>query len=257
MKCKCVCVCVCYIVMFKWWINVVFVFFGAHRPAQSVKVMIAIAIFLTYSLQFYVPMNIVWSNIRANFSEKNLTLAEYTTRFSLIVSWQFHEECQDNHSFIIISLLSADIYCCISNCDSDNRSIHVTNWSNLRQHIGFHLSGHYWNHHILRSTRFRISELDFVQRHFPDSFRYSWFLLRNVCKHCWDSWNTRITVIVSVNVFFSLILLFFDFRLISISLFGFPWVYTQLIEFPVVYLKKKTKKTRIFLCDKYYIVITI
>lgn len=64
----------------------------ACRLAQSVKVMIAIAIFLTYALQFYVPMNIVWVNIRDHFSEKNKTLAEYTTRFSLIVS------CFD-HSF--------------------------------------------------------------------------------------------------------------------------------------------------------------
>lgn len=48
--------------------------------------MIAIAIFLTYALQFYVPMNIIWMNIREHFSEKNKTLAEYATRFSLIVS---------------------------------------------------------------------------------------------------------------------------------------------------------------------------
>lgn len=48
--------------------------------------MIAIAIFLTYALQFYVPMNIIWINIRDQFSEKNKTLAEYATRFSLIVS---------------------------------------------------------------------------------------------------------------------------------------------------------------------------
>lgn len=48
--------------------------------------MIAIAIFLTYALQFYVPMNIIWNNISKHFSEKTKTLAEYTTRFSMIVS---------------------------------------------------------------------------------------------------------------------------------------------------------------------------
>ncbi len=53
--------------------------------------MIAIAIFLTYCLQFYVPMNIIWSNIRDKFPEKNKQVAEYATRFSLIVSVErFH-----------------------------------------------------------------------------------------------------------------------------------------------------------------------
>ncbi|KAJ6647742.1 Proton-coupled amino acid transporter-like protein pathetic, partial [Pseudolycoriella hygida] len=54
--------------------------------AQSVKLMIAIAIFLTYCLQFYVPMNITWINIRDKFSENNKQLAEYATRFLLITS---------------------------------------------------------------------------------------------------------------------------------------------------------------------------
>lgn len=52
--------------------------------------MIAVAIFLTYALQFYVPMNIIWANIRDHFSEKTKTLAEYTTRFSMIVSTGCH-----------------------------------------------------------------------------------------------------------------------------------------------------------------------
>lgn len=64
---------------------VYFVYFH-FRLAQSVKLMIAIAIFLTYSLQFYVPMNIVWTNIRGNFPESKKNFAEYITRFSLIVS---------------------------------------------------------------------------------------------------------------------------------------------------------------------------
>lgn len=57
-----------------------------HRLAQSVKLMIAVAIFLTYSLQFYVPMNILWTNIRDRIPEKYKQIVEYTTRFTLIVS---------------------------------------------------------------------------------------------------------------------------------------------------------------------------
>lgn len=54
--------------------------------AQSVKLMIALAIFLTYALQFYVPMEIIWKNTRHHFSEDNKNVAEYTIRFTLIVS---------------------------------------------------------------------------------------------------------------------------------------------------------------------------
>lgn len=55
------------------------------RLAQSVKLAIAIAIFLTYTLQFYVPMEIIWKNVRGNFSESNKNLAEYAIRWTLVV----------------------------------------------------------------------------------------------------------------------------------------------------------------------------
>lgn len=47
--------------------------------------MIAIAIFLTYSLQFYVPMEIIWKSVKGNFNtHKNA--AEYSIRIGLVVS---------------------------------------------------------------------------------------------------------------------------------------------------------------------------
>lgn len=46
--------------------------------------MIAVAIFFTYSLQFYVPMEIIWKNVRQFFGAKK-NLAEYTIRILLII----------------------------------------------------------------------------------------------------------------------------------------------------------------------------
>lgn len=47
--------------------------------------MIAVAVFLTYSLQFYVPMEIIWKNVKGNFNEHK-NVAEYSIRIGLVVS---------------------------------------------------------------------------------------------------------------------------------------------------------------------------
>ncbi|XP_055640560.1 proton-coupled amino acid transporter-like protein pathetic isoform X2 [Toxorhynchites rutilus septentrionalis] len=52
--------------------------------AQAVKLMIAVAIFLTYTLQFYVPMEIIWKNVKHNFNEHK-NAAEYSIRIGLVV----------------------------------------------------------------------------------------------------------------------------------------------------------------------------
>ncbi|PSN47057.1 Proton-coupled amino acid transporter-like protein pathetic [Blattella germanica] len=53
--------------------------------AQSVKVMIAVAIFFTYGLQFYVPMEIIWKGIGHRFGSKKET-AEYAIRIFLVIA---------------------------------------------------------------------------------------------------------------------------------------------------------------------------
>ncbi|CAB3381937.1 Hypothetical predicted protein, partial [Cloeon dipterum] len=50
--------------------------------AQSVKLMIAIAIFLTYALQFYVPFEIIWNRVKP-LCKENATTAEYALRIVL------------------------------------------------------------------------------------------------------------------------------------------------------------------------------
>lgn len=52
--------------------------------AQSVKLMIATAIFLTYGLQFYVPMEIIWKNVNHHFVVRKLTV-EYFFRICLVI----------------------------------------------------------------------------------------------------------------------------------------------------------------------------
>ncbi|CAH0546703.1 unnamed protein product [Brassicogethes aeneus] len=52
--------------------------------AQSVKLMIAAAVFLTYALQFYVPMEIIWKALKNSYQNRP-TLAENVIRYSLIV----------------------------------------------------------------------------------------------------------------------------------------------------------------------------
>ncbi|CAD7081916.1 unnamed protein product [Hermetia illucens] len=54
--------------------------------AQSVKLMIAIAIFFTYALQFYVPMEIIWKNIKGNFQDQYKNIIEYSLRIFLVIA---------------------------------------------------------------------------------------------------------------------------------------------------------------------------
>lgn len=53
--------------------------------AQSVRAVMAASIFLSYGLQFYVPMNIVWPYIKSKLTSENaLKHGEALTRFTLI-----------------------------------------------------------------------------------------------------------------------------------------------------------------------------
>lgn len=45
--------------------------------------MIAVAVFFTYALQFYVPMEIIWKSLKSCFKRPNF--AEYTIRITLVI----------------------------------------------------------------------------------------------------------------------------------------------------------------------------
>lgn len=51
------------------------------------KIIIAVAMFLTYSLQFYVPMGIIWKIIKGKFNQNNQKRAENFLRVFLVVSF--------------------------------------------------------------------------------------------------------------------------------------------------------------------------
>ena len=53
--------------------------------AQSVKVMIGVAIFFTYGLQFYVPMEIIWKSIQHRFGAHK-RVVEYIIRGVLVLA---------------------------------------------------------------------------------------------------------------------------------------------------------------------------
>lgn len=46
--------------------------------------MIAVAVFFTYALQFYVPMEIIWKSLKSLFN-KRPNLSEYSIRISLVI----------------------------------------------------------------------------------------------------------------------------------------------------------------------------
>lgn len=66
------------------WIVISIILFLWNRLAQSVKLSIAIAIFFTYALQFYVPVEIIWKSVGGYFSEGKKNIGEYALRAILV-----------------------------------------------------------------------------------------------------------------------------------------------------------------------------
>jgi len=57
-----------------------------YRLAESVRLMMALSIFLSYALQFYVPIDIVWPNIKCHIpTERMQVFWEYVFRTVLVI----------------------------------------------------------------------------------------------------------------------------------------------------------------------------
>ncbi|XP_030372604.1 proton-coupled amino acid transporter-like protein CG1139 isoform X1 [Scaptodrosophila lebanonensis] len=56
-----------------------------EKLAQSVKLMIAIAIFFTFTLQFYVPVSILWKGIANKIAPERQNASEYGLRVFLVI----------------------------------------------------------------------------------------------------------------------------------------------------------------------------
>lgn len=61
-----------------------FIIYKHFSAAQVVQYLIAIAIFFTYALQFYVPTSIIWDGIKERFPAKKHLLYYYIMRFILV-----------------------------------------------------------------------------------------------------------------------------------------------------------------------------
>lgn len=74
-------------ILIEKYVAVFFHFFFFYRLAQSARLMMALAIFLSYGLQFYVPMNIMGPWFRSLFaSEYAQNLSDSALRIGLIIS---------------------------------------------------------------------------------------------------------------------------------------------------------------------------
>lgn len=50
-----------------------------NSPAQAVKILIALAVYCTFGLQFFVCLEIVWNGIKEHFTKRPV-LVNYITR---------------------------------------------------------------------------------------------------------------------------------------------------------------------------------
>lgn len=62
-----------------------YIYYFSFRLAQSVKLMIAIAIFFTFTLQFYVPVSIIWKGMEHKIRPEQRNITEYALRVGLVV----------------------------------------------------------------------------------------------------------------------------------------------------------------------------
>lgn len=137
--------------------------------AQFVKLMIAIAIFLTYALQFYVPMEIIWNAVKA----KNRTLkdfAEYSIRIALVVSRR-KDQVLGGHVLMLFYSLDPD--CRRGYYDPQPWPIYIAHRSCVPEHPWLDLPLGNRNCDLLGATRNGQIQLAAMEERVPDLVRSS------------------------------------------------------------------------------------
>lgn len=131
--------------------------------------MIAVAIFLTYSVQFYVPMEVVWSRMQHRYTRKNL--AEYTIRYILIVRSKTAMRIRPSkHIYQSIP----DAHRSIGRGHSEYWTISGVDRRRHAQLSGTHISGHHTNGDLLGRDGQDTVSVDDDQEHNVDCVRTDW-----------------------------------------------------------------------------------
>lgn len=98
-----------------------------------VKILIAMAIFFTYALQFYVPINIIWNIIKNRISDKWKMTADLSVRTGLVTltskSFPFSYvrrplECHSSDRYLFA-------FSCRSHPGAQLRTNHLSRWCRL------------------------------------------------------------------------------------------------------------------------------
>lgn len=112
-----------------------------YRLSQAVQIIFAIAVFISYGLQGYVPVEIIWKTyLREKLegsSSGKLTFYEYLTRVvvaificKMVLNWKLR-----NRYKVYVNICRSS-----SRCNTETWFIHLVNWSSLFVSFGISIS---------------------------------------------------------------------------------------------------------------------
>lgn len=152
------------------------------RLAQSVKLMIAIAIFFTFTLQFYVPVSILWKGIESKISASRQNICEYGLRVFLVVSsWRGLQLVLYTKLMFAFSTTASLLWHCCGT--SQSWPIHLPHRRCLPQHAGHDRALDNRVGRVLRGSWIRAFQVAIVEELWPDTVRHCRFHNGHICQH--------------------------------------------------------------------------